>query len=108
MADILDTLREWLTSDGKQAAAAPAQIVNRDKQKIIEIVKKLEHKHSAGIPIPEIVEEAAKIGILEETARALVSELVKDGYLSRPRWMEDMVRLHGVTDYSPWSEDFPS
>lgn len=113
MADTLDIIRDWLgmgeTSNAPATGqSARSETLNRDKQKIVEIVEECARKSYSGIAIADIVSAAKPAGIDEHTTRILVDELVRDGYLVRPSHMRDMVRLHGVTDYSPCSEDFPS
>ena len=111
MADAIDIFKTWLGFEGTEGSAAEqkkAPELTTDKHKIVEIIKELETRCSGGIAIADIVSEAKKIGFDEETTRAQVNELVRDGFIFRPRYMDDMVRLHGVSDYCPWSEDFPS
>jgi len=112
MADIMDEIRDWiLGKDDEIEAMAPTvkkKELNTDKQKIVEIVDDLTNKNIVGVPVQDIVREAKKIGIDEEITRSIVDELVRDGYLIRPHYMSDMVRLYNVHDFSPASEDFPS
>ncbi|MFH1787074.1 MAG: hypothetical protein ABH829_05500 [archaeon] len=80
----------------------------RNKRKIIEIINELENQWGGQIPVENIVNKAAEQDIGEEEVNATLDELVRDGYLERPRWMEGIVHRKGRHMlFCPWQQDFP-
>ena len=94
MADVIETILKWFETEPHPVPRTEPTI-NRDKQKIMAIVEECAHSAITGIAVADIVKKAAEIKIDEETTRRIVDDLVRDGFIYRPRHMHDMVRMRG-------------
>ena len=106
---IVDFIEELFGVDEHPAEGGQAgETLNRDKQTVVKIVGDLEKGQGINIQEDDIISEAKIKEIDEDTAEAIITELLKDGYIFRPRFTHGIVRMHGDTDFSPAAEHFPS
>lgn len=104
--DLLKALaKDFLEGTGSK----PKQkvVFTHEKHEIVEIIEHLEEKLGLNVPEEDIIQKAKEHGISEEETRNIIDELVRDGFLYRPHYMTGIVRVHGVSDYTQWSHDFP-
>ena len=106
--EVKDAIDELFGDPVKPKGMIEAGKLYKNKQRIIEMIDKLEEYWGGNIPVEEIVNKAAEEEIGEEEVKATLDELVTDGYIERPRWMEGIIHKKGRhMMFCPWSQDLP-
>lgn len=105
MEDLLKELAKELTEAGPQRKKAAR--FTHEKEELVKVIETLEESVGQNLPEEDIIKRANEKGIGEEETKRLINELLRDGFLYRPHYMTGIVRIHGVSDYTQWSHDFP-
>jgi len=105
MDDLLKMLDKELMGEPQKKKGAVR--FTHEIHEVLEIIEHLETKIGQNVPEEDIIKKAKEKGISEEETKHVIEELIRDGAIYRPHYMTGIVRMHGVSDYTQWSHDFP-
>lgn len=105
MDDLLKMIEKEFTGEPQKKRRKVS--FTHEKHEIVEIIEHLEEQIGQNVPEEDIIKKAKEKKISEEETKNVIDELVRDGFLYRPHYTTGIVRVHGVSDYTQWSHDFP-